>query len=114
MVVDVLEVEKRMATFFGVEVQSYPLSPSVSAWGRMLSVNQADVAVTVICTDEGFSVEVRDGMQAEIKRGCQTIEEVLAFAADHTLAYLACQISDRKAVTSRLRLHESLLVKTSK
>lgn len=109
--VDVLEMEERLEKFFG-PVQSFSVSPTTSDWGRIISVKLESVSVSVVCTEGSLDVEVRDGMQAEIKRGCQSIEEVLTFATKQAIRYLDIQISDRKIIVARLRLHESLLLGT--
>jgi hypothetical protein len=111
---DLNTAEETLSEYLGVEVQRFPLHRAEEVWGAFLSAGVSGVTISVMCQEDGYDVEVRDGLQAEIKRGLQTFEEVLGFISKNTLIFLDRQISSRKIQASRLRLRESLLVVPSK
>jgi len=99
-----------LSHFLGEDVQKLYIHDPESEWTRFICTGVSSVAISVFCRESGYAVEVRDGIEAEIKQEIQTFEEVLGFISKNTLIFLDRQISSRKIQASRLRLRESLLL----
>lgn len=104
------EVLLEISDFLGTEVIKYPLTTPESVWDCMLGASVAHLDITIMCSADGYSVEVRDETVSDTKMGCDNVEEILIFLSGHILKCLNIRISNLKTVEARIRFRETLLL----